>query len=172
MRDWVVALHARSTIRLKGEEVLEIKATPASTIPLKALRLRNAYSKVYGKLIVTGLIAEGLGQAEDAGAAVEFLAPLAAPFLQVAATAANGSVDETDRLLVYAPATDHEVGRFLEQRPCSPQLPAATIRSVGAADLLPFVLNLKDHPEEERIHRAMAHYRQGPPPDGIRSRAP
>ena len=48
MRDWVVALHARSTIRLKGEEVPEIRAIPASTIPLKALRLRNAFSKVSG----------------------------------------------------------------------------------------------------------------------------
>jgi hypothetical protein len=160
MREWVVMVHARSAVRLVGDERVEVVASPESTVLLTAIRLRNAFADVGGKVIVTGLLAEARGTAEDASAAVESLTRHAAPYLQVAATAANAAVDETDRLLVYAPPTDDDVGRFVEQRPCSPPSPATTIRSIGTADLGPLLGGLIGHPDEERIHRAMAHYRQ------------
>jgi hypothetical protein len=160
MREWVVILQARSTVRLKDDEILHIEASPQSTVPLVGIRLRNRLSNLDGKVLVTGLIAEARGMAEDATGAVAFLAPHAAPYLQLAATGANGAVDEPKGLLVYAPPSADDLGRFLEQRPCSPSFPAAIMRSVGTAELGPLIGHLLRHPDEERIHRSMAHYRQ------------
>jgi hypothetical protein len=160
MREWIVMLRARSSVRLTGKDILNIEARPASTEPVVAVRLRNAFAEVDGRLIFTGLIAEARGLAEEPADAVALLSPLAAPHLQVVATAANAAVDEPSRMLIYAPPTGDEPGRFLEQRSVGEPLPATTVRAIHVSDLGAVHQGLEDHSDKARLHRSMAHYRQ------------
>src|SRR5215212_7470099 len=160
MREWIVMLRARSSVRLTGKDILNIEARPASTEPVVAVRLRNAFAEVDGRLIFTGLIAEAGGLAEEPADAVALLSPLAAPHLQVVATAANAAVDEPSRMLIYAPPTADEPGRFLEQRSVGEPVPATTVRAIHVSDLGAVHQGLEDHSDKARLHRSMAHYRQ------------
>jgi len=153
-------LRARSSARLKGDSILAVMAGPGSNPSIKGIRVRNAFSKPDGELLVTGLFVEAWGVAESPDEAVALLAQRAAPYLQLVAVAANASVDEPEDLLVYAPPTSDVVGQFLEQKPCSPPTPAATVRSITIEDLGDLANRLDGHPDQERIHRAAAHYRQ------------
>src|SRR5689334_15412290 len=104
-REWIVMLHARSSVRLRGDAIVYVNAAEDSTAPVNTVRLRNAFFKPNestNKLAFKGLIAEARGLAHTAEEAVALLAPRAAPLLHVAATAANASVDEPEHLLVYA----------------------------------------------------------------------
>src|SRR5882672_12158478 len=92
-REWVLMLRARSTIRLRGDPHIVINSGPDSTGPLLAVRLRNSFSRVEDRLLVTGLFVEARGKAESPESAVERLVGWALPYLQVIATAANGAVD-------------------------------------------------------------------------------
>jgi hypothetical protein len=151
-------LHVRSTVRLEQDDRIRINASDESTAPIKALRLRNAFGKHQGKLAFSGLVGEAWGLAEAPEDAVETLTPRASQFLDAVAVAGNACVDEPARLLVYAPPTDDDVGRFLEQRPCDPWSPAAKVRSVGMRDLRTVIEGIDGHPDSDRIHRAIAHY--------------
>ena len=158
MRDWVVMLHARSSARLTGDERVQVNASTASTAPVKAVRVRNAFSPFDGKLVFTGLIGEAWGSAHEPEDAVEKLASLAGSYLQAAALGANACVDTPTRLLVYGPPTAERVGRFVEQRPCDPWSPAAKVRPIGGADLSTVIDTLDKHVENDRLARAVMHY--------------
>lgn len=159
MREWVVLLQARSTIRLRDDHVVHVEAGPASTAPILDIRVRNSLSKIDDRLLVTGLFVAGRGLAGSAEAAVPLLASRATPYLHIIATAANGAIDEPKDLLAYAPPTASERGAFVDRRSCNRPYPAAVVRSTDAADLLPVLEALEHHPDRERLHRAMAHYR-------------
>lgn len=121
LREWVVMLRARSSIRLRGDPHVVIDASPQSTGPVTAVRLRNSYTAVDGNLLVTGLFVEARGQAVDSEAAVETLAGWASPYLQIMATVGHGAVDEPTDLVVYAPPLAGEPGRFVDRRSCGPR---------------------------------------------------
>jgi hypothetical protein len=107
------------------------------------------------------MFVEARGDAETAADAVAQLAPLAAPHLQLLSTVANAAVDDSDWLLVYAPPTATATGQFVEQRACgSPALPAAAVRSVEGHEFIEVLDALNEHPEQERLYRAMAHFRE------------
>jgi len=159
-REWVVMLRARSTIRLRDDPHVVINPGPDSTGPVLGVRVRNAFSKVNDeRLLVIGLFVEARGTATSPDSAVEQLAGWALSHLQVITTAGNGAIDEPADLVVYAPPTHERSGRFLERRSCGPKDPAVVVRSVAAADLLTVLHGLEGHVDEQRLHRAMAHYR-------------
>src|SRR5205807_7328343 len=72
-REWVLMLRARSTIRLRGDPHIVINSGPDSTGPLLAVRVRNSFSKVEDRLVVTGLFIEARGKSESPESAVERL---------------------------------------------------------------------------------------------------
>jgi len=158
--EWVVMLRARSTIRLRDDPRVVINPEPSSTGPVLGVRIRNSYSKVDDdRLLVTGLFVEVRGMAASPDSAVEQLAGWALPHFQVIATAGNGAIDEPADMVVYAPPVGERPGRFLERRSCGPKDPAVVVRSIGAADLLTVLKGLNGHVDEQRLQRAMAHYR-------------
>jgi hypothetical protein len=63
-------------------------------------------------------------------------------------------------MVVHAPPVGKRPGRFLERRSCGAKDPAAVVRSIDAADLLTVLKGLNGHVDEQRLQRAMAHYRQ------------
>lgn len=159
-REWVVMLRAKSTIRLRDDPHVVINPAPGSTGPVLGVRVRNAFSKVDDdRLLVIGLFVEARGTAASPDSAVEQLTGWALSHLQVIATAGNGAIDEPADLVVYAPPAAKRPGRFLERRSCGPQDPAVVVRSIGAADLLTVLHGLHEHVDEQRLQRAMAHYR-------------
>src|SRR4051794_3362618 len=135
-------------------------AGPAGPELVFAVLWRNAFAEVGGGLIFRGLIAEPRGLAKDPADAVALLSPLAAPHLQVVATAANAAVDEPSRMLIYAPPTADEPGRFLEQRSVGEPLPATTVRAIRVSDLGAVHQGLEDHSDKPSLHLSRAHYRQ------------
>jgi hypothetical protein len=160
-REWVVMLRARSTIRLRGDPRVVINPESSSTGPVLGVRIRNSFSNITDdRLLVTGLFVEARGIAAGPDSAVGRLTGWALPHFQVIATAGNGAVDEPVDMVVYAPPVDKRPGRFLERRSCGAKEPAAVVRSIDAADLLTVLKGLNGHVDEQRLQRAMAHYRQ------------
>jgi hypothetical protein len=128
-REWAVMLEARSSVRLQDDTRLLIQPGPDSTAPLLGIRLRNGfYRDDDGRLVFKGLIAEARGLAVGPDDAVGLLAPHAAPYLHIASTAANGSVDEPRHLLAHSPPTPGHHGGFTERRPTDIAPPAAVVR--------------------------------------------
>jgi hypothetical protein len=160
-REWVVMLHARSTIRLRDDPHVVINPDSSSTGPVLGVRIRNTFSKITDdRLLVTGLFVEARGMAAGPDSAVGRLTGWALPLFQVIATAGNGAVDEPVDMVVHAPPVGKRPGRFLERRSCGAKDPAAVVRSIDAADLLTVLKGLNGHVDEQRLQRAMAHYRQ------------
>jgi hypothetical protein len=58
------------------------------------------------------------------------------------------------------PGDPDETGEFVIQRHSQMRSPAARLRKVSAEDVMPVVNPLIGHPREERLHRAMAHFRK------------
>src|SRR5690348_7906449 len=72
-REWVVLMHARSAVRLRGDAIVAIAADEQSTAPVTALRLRNGFFQLDGRLVFKGLIVEGRGRARAADEALALL---------------------------------------------------------------------------------------------------
>jgi hypothetical protein len=152
-------MSARSAVRLAGDTVFRVTASSDSTGPINEIRVRNRFANINRRLVVVGLIAEARGDAATADASLAVLAPAAAPFFQVLATAANAAVDEPGEFVAYAPPTRRREGEFIQQRQYVSPLAASTVRSIGGVDFNEVVAALHEHPDHERLQRAMAHYR-------------
>jgi hypothetical protein len=159
-REWVVTLHARSSIRLTSLDSVRVTASPQTTVSLDLLRIRNGTARFPdGDEFISGIVVEAKGRAATAEAAVALLANISAAYFQIVALAGNGAVDEPDGLLAYAPPVGRKRGQFIQQRPTEVRAPAAVLRRVDARDLVDLLDAIDRHPRKDRIHRALAHYR-------------
>ncbi|MGQ0434507.1 MAG: hypothetical protein ACT452_19135 [Microthrixaceae bacterium] len=159
-------LTAKAAIRFDEAEQLTIVAGPASTVSVHGVRLRNHVCWATedhsegASTFVGGFVAEAAGEFGTKDEAVSVLANLANPYFQVMALIANAAIEEPEDLFAYAPPVDpDDTGEFVVQRHSQARAPAARLRKVSAPDAMAVVQSLMGHPREERLHRAMAHYR-------------
>lgn len=165
-RTWIVQLVAKAGFRFGEYEQLTIVAAADSTSPVHGIRLRDHRvwaSDDHGEgapTFVSGLVIEAAGDFASKEEAVAVLANLASPYFQVLALIANAAVEEPEDLVAYAPPLDaSDVGEFIIQRHSQMRSPAARLRRLAAADVFRAVQKLLGHPREERLYRAMAHFR-------------
>jgi hypothetical protein len=161
-RLWIVSLLARSAIRLKDDTMLNIRATPESTVPVVGIRLRNQVCQsTDGTRFVGALVAEAAGNCANSQEAAGLLANLANPYYQVMAVAANAAVDDPLDFIAYAPPLGrNDGGEFVIQRHSQTRAPAPVVRDLPVDGLMTLIQRLQVHLREDRVHRAMAHYRQ------------
>lgn len=163
-RIWIVSLQARSAAVIADDKILNILATPESTVPVAAVRIRNqrclSDDDLTGPTFVGALVAEAAGEFADPEEAAALLANLASPYFQATALAANAAVDDPQDLFAFAPPRDaKDVGEYVVQRMCHPRSPAPVIRQLPAGLFMEMLEHLGKHLREDRLHRAMAHYR-------------
>lgn len=165
-RTWIVQLTAKAAVRFDANGHLTIVAGPASTLTVHGVRLRNHKCwatqdhSVGAPSFIGGFVAEAAGEFANKDEAVSVLANLANPYFQVMALIANAAIEEPEDLLAYAPPVDRDdTGEFVVQRHSQARAPAARLRKVCAPEAMAVLQGLMGHPREERLHRAMAHYR-------------
>jgi len=160
-RPWVVSLRARSAVRLQADKLINIRADAKSTVPVAGVRIRNlGCINKDGTKFVGALVAEAAGYFDTVEEAANRLGNLASPYFQVAAVAANAAVDEPEDMLCSAPPLpDGTVGRFVVQLHSQPRAPAAVVRDLPVQAFSDLLQALNAHAREDRLHRAMAHYR-------------
>lgn len=165
-RTWIVQLTARAAIRFEDNKQLTIVAGPESTAPVYGIRLRNHTCWATddhsdgAPTFVGGFVAEAAGDFGSKDEAVAVLANLANPYFHVVALIANAAIEEPEDLFAYSPPLHaDDTGEFVVQRHSQARAPASRLRKVGAAETMDAVQGLMGHPREERLHRAMAHYR-------------
>lgn len=158
---WVVALSAKSAIRLHEDERFEMVASAATTAPVDIVRLRNDYAtNKQGLPFFAQLTVEAGGPVPDLSACVRVLGGIAAPYFQVMAVAGNAAVAEPDDLLAYeVPPAELARSQFLVQRRCDMASPAITVRSLKGERVREICSAADRHPRQDRMHRAMAHFR-------------
>lgn len=163
-RRWIVTVSSPSAARISRKEQVGLGTGGGG--PVDGIRIRNAMcwsGEERGDGAPTfagGIVVEATGVAADSTAAVDTLGNAAAPYLHVVALAANAAVEDTEDIVTYAPPEDPaDVGEFFVQRHSQPRSPAASVRDVDADALVTLIQHLVGHPHEERLHRAMAHYR-------------
>ncbi len=157
-RPWVVTLRVRSAVVLENNAALNMLSSLGTTIPVAGVKIRNHLMNVPDGQYIHGLIAEAAGVATGSEQAVSLLANLASPYIQVVALAGNAVAGPEMELLAYAPPHDGKPGRFHTQRPINAEPPASRIRFLPAQALMNLIKALGDHPDEERLHRTMAHF--------------
>jgi hypothetical protein len=135
-------------------------------VPVHGVRLRNHTCWATedhtdgAPTFVGGFVAEAAGEFATKEDAVSVLANLANPYFQVLAVVANAGVEEPEDLFAYTPPVDPtDTGQFIVQRHSQARSPAARLRCLAAADVMPVLQRLLDHPRAERLYRAMAHFR-------------
>ncbi len=165
-RTWIVQLNAKAGFRLEDQQQVTIVAGPATTLPVHGVRLRNHTCWATddhsdgAPTFVGGFVVETAGEFANKDEAVSVLANLANPYLHVLAVVTNAAVEEPEDLFAYSPPVDpKDTGEFVVQLHSQARSPAARLRRLGAADLMPVLEQLSDHPRAERLHRAMAHFR-------------
>ena len=73
----------------------------------------------------------------------------------------NAAVEEPEDIVAYAPPAGlDDTGEFVVQRHAQLRSPAARLRKVAAPDVMPVIHLLMGHPREDRLQRAIAHFRQ------------
>ena len=166
IRTWIVQLIAKGAIQFADSTNLTIVAGPMSTVPVHGVRLRNHVcwaSEDHSEgapTFVGAFVAEAAGEFATQDEAVSVLANLANPYIQTMALIANAAIEEPEDLFAYAPPRDpDDTGEFVVQRHSQERAPAARLRKVDAADVMPVLEKLIGHPREERLHRSIAHYR-------------
>jgi hypothetical protein len=165
-RTWIVQLRATAGFRFEGHQRLTIVADSASTLPVHGVRLRDHIcwaTEDHSEgtpTFVGAFVAEASGVFSSKDEAVSVLANQANPYFQVLAVIANAAVEEPEDLLAYRPPVDLvDTGEFVVQRHSQARAPAARLRKVAAADVMQVLQQMKGHPREDRLHRAMAHFR-------------
>lgn len=159
-RLWVVSLRLRSAARFLEDKNLHLISTPESTASVCGVKIRNMrYNSSNGGTHVTGLTFEAAGQMSSSTEAASTLANLAYSYVQVAALTANAAFSDDFEMLVYAPPTDNLPGRFHTQKSCIESAPAPRLRAFKAEEFLEVMTKIREHGDEERLHRAMAHFR-------------
>jgi len=163
-RLWIVSLLARSAAVIADNKLLNIVASPESTVPVVAIRLRNqvclSTDEPAGPTFVGGLVAEAAGVLADATSAVDLLANLASPYFQAVALAVNAAVDEAQDVFAFAPPRDpSDIGEYIVQKASHQRSPAPAIRQIEPELLMELLQALGNHVREDRLHRALAHYR-------------
>jgi hypothetical protein len=158
-RTWIVAVTVKSAVRLKEDKPLNIIATPESTVPLSSVRIRNhVVMNTDNKPFVNGLTVEAAGSFNNKEDAVATLGNIALSYFHIVALAANSAIDEQVNLLVYAPPSAGEEGKFASQHPCDLKSPTCIVRQIGGGDLMTVIEAVNLHIRKDRLHRAMAHY--------------
>ncbi len=157
-RPWVVTVRVRSAVVLEGNTSLSLLSGPDTTTPVAGVKIRNHLIKVPDGHYIHGLIVEAAGEATGSEAAVSLLANLASPYIHVVALAGNAVAGPEMELLSYAPPYEGKPGRFHTQRPVTIESPASRIRFLPVQALMDLIKALGEHPEQERLHRAMAHF--------------
>jgi hypothetical protein len=159
-RTWIVVVTVRSAVRLKEDKLLNIIATPESTVPLSSVRIRNhVVMSTDKKPFVNGLTVEAAGSFNNKEDAVATLGNIAMSYFHIVALAANSAIDEEVSLLVYAPPLAEEEGEFASQHHCDLKSPTCAVRQIDAGDLMSVLQAMNSHKRKDRLHRAMAHYR-------------
>lgn len=159
-RMWVVNLRLRSAARFEGDKNIHVIASPQSTASVCGLKIRNMkYNSVGEGTYVSGLVFEAAGELVGSRQAASVLANFASSYIQVAALAANAAFSDDFEMIIYAPPTEGLPGRFHTQKSCLPSPPAARLRTMPAEDMMEVMQALQSHRDEERLHRAMAHFR-------------
>lgn len=165
-RTWIVQLLAKAGFRFEERQQLTIVADSASTVPIHGVRLRDHVCWATedhsegAPTYVGAFAAEASGVFSSKEEAVSVLANRANPYFQVLAMIANAAVEEPEELLAYCPPVGPvDTGEFVVQRHSQARAPAARLRKLAAADVLSVLQQLKGHPREERLYRAMAHFR-------------
>lgn len=164
-RTWIVTIACRAAFRFSENQRISLQASPQTTVPLTAIRLRNencwatADHSNGAPQFVGAFVAEAAGDFSTAEEAVSFLANFASPYFQVIALIANAGVDEPEDLVAYAVPFGNQKGEFVVQRHSQARAPAARVRKVAAADAMEVIGLLVGHPREAGLHQAMSHYR-------------
>jgi hypothetical protein len=166
-RTWIVELSAKAGFRFDGREQITVVASPESTIPVHGVRLRNGIAwgsddhSEGAPTYVGSFVAEAAGRFASKEEAVAVLGNLASPYFQVLAVISNAAVDEPEDIVAYAPpAGPDDTGEFVVQRHSQLRSPAARLRKVAAPPVMSVIHVLTGHPRQDRLHRAMAHFRQ------------
>jgi hypothetical protein len=167
LRTWIVVLGAKAGFRFDEDQQITIVAGPDSTRGITGVRLRNEICLATRETgpgaptFVGGFVAEAAGQFSSSEEAFATLGNLASPYFQVMSVISNAGVEESEDRFAYAPPADaRDEGRFIMQRHSQARAPAARLRKLAAADAMSAIDLLMGHPREERLQRAMAHYRQ------------
>lgn len=165
-RTWIVQLNAKAGFRLEDQQQVTLVAGLASTLPVHGVRLRNHTCWATddhsdgAPTFVGGFVAEAAGEFANKDEAVSVLGNQANPYFHVLAVVANAAVEEPEDLFAYSPPVDpQDTGEFVVQRHSQARSPAARLRRLDAVHLMPVLEQLSKHPREERLHRAMAHFR-------------
>jgi hypothetical protein len=166
-RLWIVRLMARSAVRLQEEDQsVTILAGPLSTAPVVALRLRNLLNYASADLsagaptFVRGFAIEAAGHFPSVETAVSALGNLANSYFQIIALAGNAATAQPEDVVAFAPPTSPDGrGEYVVQRHSLPRSPAAKVRKLPVAALMELLEAFNQHPAEEQLHRALAHYR-------------
>jgi hypothetical protein len=166
-RTWIVELSAKAGFCFEEKQQITIVAALDSTAPVHGVRLRNGVCWVSSDhsddapTFIGSFIAEAAGSFPTKDQAVSFLGNQASPYFQVLAVIANAGVEEPEDLVAYAPPlTPDDEGEFVVQRHSQMRSPAARLRKVAGPDVMSVLQLLMEHPRQERLHRAMAHFRQ------------
>jgi hypothetical protein len=158
-RMWIVSLRVRSSARLEGDQNVHMIAEAEASALVRGVKIRNMRYESEGGSYVSGITFESAGEVTGAGEAIELLGSAALATIQVVALVANASFEEDIEILAYAPPTTNLPGRFLSQKSATTHGPASRLREIEAADLVEVFKSLRSHAAEERIQRAMAHFR-------------
>jgi hypothetical protein len=109
---------------------------------------------------VRGFTVEAAGQFPSVEAAVGALGNLANSYFQVVALAGNAAIAQPEGVVAYAaPSSPADRGEYVVQRHSLPRSPAAKIRKLPADALMDLLKAFNEHPAEEQLQRALAHYR-------------
>ena len=164
---WIVVLSAKAGFRFDERKQITIVAAPNSTPGMAGIRLRNEFCWATedtgpdAAVFVGGFVAEAAGEFDSVEEAFEVLGNLANPYFHVLAVVANAGVEESEDQRAYTPPVDgHDEGRFVVQRHSQARAPAARLRKLEASDAMEVLHLLMGHPREERLHRAMSHFRE------------
>lgn len=159
-RLWVVRLHARGAVRIADNKQAFIAASPESTLSVFGVRIRNDIRVSTSGESVIGTIVEAGGLAKDGAEAASLLANLGSPYFQAMATACNAAIAEPTHMTAYAPPLNKaDQGAFVVQKQAGDAVPCTAFRDVDIQDLQDFFSRLDTHPRQDRLQRAMAHYR-------------
>jgi hypothetical protein len=153
-------LRLRSAVRFEGDTNIQVIASPQSTASVCGLKIRNMkYNFVGEGTYVSGLVFEAVGELVGSTQAASVLANFASSYIQVAALAANAAFSDDFEIIIYAPPTEELPSCFNTQKSCLPNPPAAKLRTMPAEDMMEVMQAFQAHRYEERLHRAMAHFR-------------
>jgi hypothetical protein len=130
-----------------------------SSAPVRDIKIHNMRYESEGVSYVSGITFEATGEATGAAEAINLLGNAALATIQVVAVVANASFEEDIEILAYAPPTTNFPGRFVTQKSATTHGPASRLREIEASDLVEVFNNLRSYASEERIQRAMAHFR-------------